>query len=445
MNVTRHFAVLLGSLVLAVSLLTLGVAPARALSESQQDAAIASLQSTVASQQTTINALMAKLQYVSVSGTDMTISGANLHVVSGAGATNAKPNGLGNVIIGYDEARTGNGAVNTRTGSHNLILGTQNNYSSYAGIVAGVNNTVSSGYDTVTGGKNNTASGFYCTVSGGYGNTASGSYAAVGGGSGNAASGLYAFLPLDTDVASLNSRITALQSTTTTQGSSLSSLQTSVTGATAITNLFSLATDASRSDSKTNTELTLSGVNLHVVSGSGYTDDGTGGEVTGATLTGLGNLIIGYNELRGGHDVRTGSHNLIVGQAHNYTSFGGIVAGQHNEINGSFDTILGGYGNVASQFQSAILGGYGNTVSGNYTCVSGGDGNVANGDYSSVSGGGNNAASGNSSSVSGGYGNTTSADDSSVSGGYNLTLTNEDGWAAGSAGSTAYSGNFSSP
>ena len=190
---------------LALLALGLGVAaaPARALTEAQQDAAIASLQSTVASQQATINALVAKLQYVTASGHDLTVTG-NLHVVSGSGSTFAAPNGLGNVIIGYNETRTSSGAQNIRTGSHNLIVGAYNNYSSYGGIDAGRGSTISGGYATVTGGVNNTAKGLYSSVAGGYGNTASGADSAVGGGLHYTAGATNAFEPGDTLQTSVN-------------------------------------------------------------------------------------------------------------------------------------------------------------------------------------------------------------------------------------------------
>ena len=41
---------------------------------------------------------------------------------------------------------------------------------------------------------------------------------------------------------------------------------------------------------------------------------------------GLGNLSVGYNELRGDRecpDVRTGSHDMVAGTKHNFPSFGG--------------------------------------------------------------------------------------------------------------------------
>jgi hypothetical protein len=43
-------------------------------------------------------------------------------------------NGLGNVVIGYNEPR---GAGDDRSGSHNLVIGSQNNFSSYGGFMAG--------------------------------------------------------------------------------------------------------------------------------------------------------------------------------------------------------------------------------------------------------------------------------------------------------------------
>src|SRR5262245_1952256 len=68
--------------------------------------------------------------------------------------------------------------------------------------------------------------------------------------------------------------------------------------------------------------LIVTGANVHIRSGSGATDDG-------GTPTGLGNLIVGYNEvifLVGTGD-RNGAHNLVVGPEHRYTSTGGFVAG----------------------------------------------------------------------------------------------------------------------
>ena len=160
--------------------------------------------------------------------------------------------------------------------------------------------------------------------------------------------------------------------------------------------------------SRNGNDLYIDGANLHVRDGSGDTEGPTNG---------LGNLIIGYNELRGSMDNRTGSHNLILGRENNYGSYGGIVAGSHNEISGPYSSVSGGWYNKASGLWSSVSGGGENTASGPYSSVSGGSGNTASGWQSSVSGGGGNTASDEDSAVSGGNDNTASGPFSSVSGG----------------------------
>lgn len=138
--------------------------------------------------------------------------------------------------------------------------------------------------------------------------------------------------------------------------------------------------------------LWISGVNVHVVDGTNNT----------LSDSGRGNLIIRYNVTRGGRaDVRSGSHNLILGDRNNYTSSGGLIAGYSNEASGS------------------------------YTSVSGGRENTASGDYSSISGGWENTASGYAASVSGGLLNKASDVTTSVSGGFNRSAPDAGNWAGG--------------
>ena len=105
------------------------------------------------------------------------------------------------------------------------------------------------------------------------------------------------------------------------------------------------------------------GANVQIVNGSGTTD---------GPVDGLGNLIVGYNELRGVGDNRTGSHNLIVGSEHNVLSYGGLVAGERNEVSGVFATVSGGRSNTASGGRSSVSGGYGNAANATASSVSGG-------------------------------------------------------------------------
>jgi hypothetical protein len=102
--------------------------------------------------------------------------------------------------------------------------------------------------------------------------------------------------------------------------------------------------------------LIFKGVNVHVQSGMGVTAD---------TTSGLGNLILGYNETPGGL-VRAGAHNLVAGQMNSFSSFGGLVFGMNNKISGDYAAVLGGGQNTASGPYSTVYGGQQNTSSTNY-------------------------------------------------------------------------------
>jgi hypothetical protein len=184
-------------------------------------------------------------------------------------------------------------------------------------------------------------------------------------------------------------------------------------------------------------EVVISGANLRIVNGLGSTE----------TTNGLGNLIVGYNEPRP-PDVRPtihpGSHNIVVGSNHNFSSFGGLVAGILNEISGQYASVSGGVRNTASGFIATVSGGVGNTASGQYALVSGGFGNTASAFITTVSGGGpGNTASGDRSSVYGGQGNMASGDAATVSGGLNNTASGAFSSVSGGNGNIA-SGNESS-
>lgn len=171
----------------------------------------------------------------------------------------------------------------------------------------------------------------------------------------------------------------------------------------------------------------FSDANVHIRSGSGSTNDG-------GVPTGLGNLIVGYNEDPSdlGVGERAGSHNLIIGPYHRYERYGGLVAGYRNALGASYASVSGGYGNTADGNYSSVSGGQYNQTTASYSSVSGGQSNTASGlrssvtggkgneasvDYATVSGGSENSASGNYSSVAGGWSNVASASYACVSGG----------------------------
>jgi len=155
-------------------------------------------------------------------------------------------------------------------------------------------------------------------------------------------------------------------------------------------------------------EVVITGANLRIVNGLRAT----------ATANGLGNLLVGYNELRDdGDNEHTGSHNLVVGQGHNFSSFGGLVVGRQNAIRGAFASVSGGFDNTASGDSASVSGGIFNRASGPSASVSGGFDNMAKGNAAAVSGGDGNTASGNTTVVSGGHGNTASGHTAAISGG----------------------------
>lgn len=229
------------------------------------------------------------------------------------------------------------------------------------------------------------------------------------------------------------------------------------------------------SDAQGNPTVFFSGVNVHV------NNSDPDGETQ--SINGTGNLIIGFDEsieagIAAGVDVdgrnfcydvstyydnstdcissggqwsnglvniKTGSHNLIVGSYHSYTSSAGavlgvlniannefsLVAGSSNLATGLASSVSGGTTNTANGLASSVSGGAQNIASGFYNSVSGGLGNTASGNYSSVSGGLSNEASGSQSSVSGGSSNEARGDRSSVSGGYSGAPEGDDDWVAG--------------
>jgi hypothetical protein len=157
--------------------------------------------------------LKALLKYVKVQASGVggkptvQYSGANVQIVNGEGKTNSS-NGAGNLVMGYDEhnhycepssfpppCKPGEIEFTvpyTQTGSHNLLFGTADSFTSYGALIGGRSNEAAGPYASVLGGSGNTASGPESTTLGGAANKASGLDSAVSGGVSNTASGEYA-------------------------------------------------------------------------------------------------------------------------------------------------------------------------------------------------------------------------------------------------------------
>jgi hypothetical protein len=207
----------------------------------------------------------------------------------------------------------------------------------------------------------------------------------------------------------VQNQISALQRRLSQDESAINGLETLLRGVTRSRDGSALIIAGHGDDSRSALKTVLfKGVNVQVVNGTGIE----------TALNGLGNLIIGYADNTGGAP-RTGSHNLITGDNGGWSSYGGLLAGDFNQIHGPFDAIPGGRSSAASGFDATVAGGAGNLASGFAASANGGISNTANGFYATTSGGSSNTARGEASSVSGGRRNTALGNSASVSGGLN--------------------------
>lgn len=117
-------------------------------------------------------------------------------------------------------------------------------------------------------------------------------------------------------------------------------------------------------------DLVFSNMNIFIQNGTGKEN----------RTNGTGNLVVGYD------DPGKGSHNIMVGSENKCSSYGSIVTGHGNVVDGKCGAILGGENNDAGGQYAVILGGKGNKASGDYSSVLGGSDNNAKGEYSSING-----------------------------------------------------------
>lgn len=318
------------------------------------------------------------------------IEGANLQVVSGEGTTdgdanpqantNREFNGLGNVIIGYNESDFLGGSLictvagyvtqadcenaggvftrGIRSGSHNLIVGANHSYSGHSGIVSGERNTIGGHGSSVIAAQQSSSSGDYSVVVTGWKNSATGPLSAVIAGGVNDAIG--------------SGSVIAGGSGNNTLGGGVDS---SIFGGN-----FNKASKRHAS--------VFGGANNHAI----------------------------------------GEYSVVIGGGSNSDAALG------NQASGDYSVVVGGQKNRASGQWAGVLGGGRNIASGTASVVSGGG--------SMVDGTNGNEAKAKLSSVSGGTSNTAGASEttgigSSVSGGFGVTETDTHQWRAGDVQTTS--------
>lgn len=350
-----------------------------------------------------IEALEALLAGVSRSGERLEFAGVNLHVTNGTGAT-ARVNGLGNLILGYDEDRA---EPADRTGSHNLVVGRGHAYASYSGIVAGEHNAIAGPFASVLGGSENVASGQASSVLGGQANEAAGSHAAVSGGTLNRAEGAW------TSVAGGGENVALGKAASVSGGRT-----NQATGGSAWIGGGLLNTASGDAAG-------VSGGTENVASGDLASVSGGKGNAAEAVQTWVGGGLYNQAEVRfavvmGGYDNRASGE------------FASIVGGESNRASGHFSGILAGLSNESSGLHAGIVAGSVNIASGNRSAVLGGNTNFATGSQTTVSGGISNLAEGWGANVSGGRANRAEGARSTVGGGELRTAAGEFDWTAGS-------------
>jgi hypothetical protein len=214
------------------------------------------------------------------------------------------------------------------------------------------------------------------------------------------------------DTSALDAKVAALEARIATLESQLATTQTEVTAATAT--LGDAAAAISWADDvrqyvtvDSRGDVVVAGANLRVQNAVDAPE----------YMNGKGNLIIGFNEDRqqgtcvgGGRDglacdpeaidpcqggactdpvvvtEKSGSHNLIVGPRHTYTSVFGILTGSDNSAKGA-NSFVGGSYNSVDHDGGVVVGGSQNTSIGDGTVVVGGTRNTARAGASLVLGG----------------------------------------------------------
>jgi hypothetical protein len=122
-----------------------------------------------------LDALETKTASMSVEAAGRTVrfTGVNVQVVSGSGATDGAVNGLGNLIVGYDEVLPAPGEFDdpcaygaNRGGSHNVVLGAGHDYTGSGGLLTGQAHRLVEAGGAAVGGRCNVAGSGAVTIGG---------------------------------------------------------------------------------------------------------------------------------------------------------------------------------------------------------------------------------------------------------------------------------------
>ncbi|MEL6345062.1 MAG: hypothetical protein AAFV53_18250, partial [Myxococcota bacterium] len=240
-------------------------------------------------------------------------TGANVVIQNGDGSTDTE-NGVGNLVVGYLGDSAGG------DGSHNIVIGDNHTWNSYANLITG---------------EGNAAEAPYAVLSGGQGNTGSTDYAAVVDGYATSTELADAQTAINTSIASVQADLDIAE----TDIDTLEATALSSTNFDAVNDFFSyVATDT------TNNLVVYTGANVVIQNGDGSTD----------TENGVGNLVVGYLGTGSGD----GSHNIVIGDDHTWNSYANLITGEGNAAEAPYAVLIGGQANTGSTDYAAVVDGY---------------------------------------------------------------------------------------
>ena len=379
---------------------------------------VAGLEARIAQLESTVQRLEGLLAGVTRGDNEITFSGVNVHVVNGAGTTDGGANGLGNLIVGYNELR---GQDDDRSGSHNIVVGKEHSYSSCGGLVAGRSNTVSAPYASVTGGMQNKATAEAAAVTGGYKNKASASASQVCAGEENEAIGIAACV----SGGKKNKASGSASQVAAGRENEAAGEAACVAGG--------------EKNAATGVASKVGGGAVNLAAGfkasvaGGMMNKATGeAAAVGAGVENEANQT-GASVVGGRKNKANGDYAAVVGG-------GGVETDSGNEAFAHYSVVVGGDKNMTGDLErvdhliglaSTVMAGTHNRCSATCAAVSGGRSNTAGGAYSAIGGGYLNTASAEASTVAGGKENTASGEASSVSGGANQISSGQSDWSAG--------------
>ncbi len=338
--------------------------------------------------------------------TELYFDGFNIAIRNGSDQTHEAKNGLGNLVVGYNDDL---GVDLDRTGSHNIVVGDLHSYRSTGGIVSGINNTIDEVNAAAIGGESQIVTGIAAVAVGGETNIVSARGAVAVGG--------YDVKVLADNAATLGGLENRAAGTTSAIVGGFQN-RTTCSSSAAVGGVLNLAGEvedpsvweATCSVSTSTSAVTVGGFGNYAGAFTAVVTGGQGGAAEGR-----------FSSIQGGRNNTAEAEWAVV------------AGGRHNTASGEWSGVFGGgneptlladdeEGNLATGQGAVVVGGIGNSATSRNALVVGGQVNQADGPDAVVAGGNQNVGSGNDSVLVGGTRNSLTGSKSVLLGGSDNSL-----------------------